>query len=562
MRQGNRLCESGKEIDCGRGSLSLAAGMKTTWMLLLGTLCLLAWMLAGQGGDRVIPLRRFSCNQPISLTLDEAVRIALEQNPSIQVARQEIERSRGQVIEVRAQALPRVELNATYQQQARTLTQPSASTTAGAQAFATPGQSARAIVSSTPVPMAAMAAAAATPTPTPSPTASPSPSPSPSAFPTPPPRQTFVQNKTWVVTLQASQLLYSGGRVRASIRIARLAEDQTIFRLRDTIDTAITTVREQFATVIVNKALIGVQQEQVTVLERQLREQQGRYEAGTVPRYNVLQAEVALANARPALIQARNNHHLAQLQLAKTLGYETRDLPADREPFDVVGELTIPPAPNDLATGLSLAREHRPSLKALRLDILMNVEQITVAASGKKPTLSAVGGYTVENNRLSKNLLDAVDGYFFGIQGSWAVFDGFETKGRLIQARAGLEESRVRYEDAVQQVDLEVQQAWANLRQARETIASQEKNVEQAQEALRLARERLSAGAGTQLDVLSSTVALAQARTTELQARLSYNNALAEFERATGDATRYDETFCDPLTRKKTANAAPSIPSP
>jgi hypothetical protein len=101
----------------------------------------------------------------------------------------------------------------------------------------------------------------------------------------------------------------------------------------------------------------------------------------------------------------------------------------------------------------------------------------------------------------------------------------------------------------VQQVELEVQQAYANLITQRETIKSQQKNVEQAVEALRLANERLAAGAGTQLEVLDARVALTRARSTEVQARGDYNKALAEFDRATATDTVYAESFRDPLGR-------------
>jgi outer membrane protein TolC len=73
--------------------------------------------------------------------------------------------------------------------------------------------------------------------------------------------------------------------------------------------------------------------------------------------------------------------------------------------------------------------------------------------------------------------------------------------------------------------------------------------VEQALEALRLATERLDAGAGTQLDVLDARVALTRARITELQARADYQIALAEFDRVTATDTVYEESFQDPLSK-------------
>ena len=144
---------------------------------------------------------------------------------------------------------------------------------------------------------------------------------------------------------------------------------------------------------------------------------------------------------------------------------------------------------------------------------------------------------------------EVVNGWFFGVTGNWEIFDGLATFGRTQQARSRLETARLNYLDSLQQVELEVQTAFARMRQAQETIESQQKNVEQALEALRLATERLDAGAGTQLDVLDARVALTRARITELQARADYQIALAEFDRVTATDTVYEESFRDPLTK-------------
>ncbi|NBV84963.1 MAG: TolC family protein [Verrucomicrobia bacterium] len=144
-------------------------------------------------------------------------------------------------------------------------------------------------------------------------------------------------------------------------------------------------------------------------------------------------------------------------------------------------------------------------------------------------------------------LNSAVHGYFFGITGSWKIFDSFETSGRVAQARARLQSATAGYDDALRTVELEVQRAYADMQQYRETVESQQKNVEQALEALRLAQERLSAGAGTQLEVLDARVALTRARTTEVQSRADYVRSLAEFDRATATETEYTESFNDPL---------------
>src|SRR5439155_15391611 len=89
--------------------------------------------------------------------------------------------------------------------------------------------------------------------------------------------------------------------------------DSAYFAFRNVLDQVIATVKTQFYQVVVNKELIAVQEESVHLLESQLKDQQNRFEAGTVPRFNVLQAEVALYNQIPQLIQARNAYRISQL---------------------------------------------------------------------------------------------------------------------------------------------------------------------------------------------------------------------------------------------------------
>lgn len=484
-----------------------------------------------------------------NLTLDDAVNLALMQNPDVLRAKQEIERTRGVIIQVRAEALPQAVVTSSYTQQDINLLRDSGGATS---TQSSQNQNQNQNQSNSQNQQGGNVSTSGS-------TSNSSQSQRPKAS-----QLTFTpQTKAWNVTLTGSQLIYSGGSVAAALKIAHLSQDSTYFSLRETIDTVIATTRNLFTQVLVNRELIKVQEEQVRLLSDQLKDQQIRFEAGTVPRFNVLQAEVALANAQPGLITARNSYLISQLNLAKVLGVDYGGT-AHPVPFNVVGELTISDRPMTLEQATETARAQRAILKVQRQQMLIQVQQIQVALSGYKPTLAVEGGYEVRNSRASHSLADTVNGWFFGVSGSWDIFDGFATYGKAKQARAQLEEAKVTYNDTWHQVELEVQQAYANLQQAKQLMESQVKNVEQAVEAVRLATERLAAGAGTQLDVLSQTVALVQARTTELQARGSYISDLAEYDRATGTVTRYEETFKDPVVekmKKVIQNDAP-VPKP
>ncbi|HYR57050.1 MAG TPA: TolC family protein [Chthoniobacteraceae bacterium] len=487
------------------------------------------------------------------LTLDEAVKIALKQNPNILKALQQIEVTRGQIIEVRAEALPHITLAGDYSQEQHTLLEGGGFSSQGqsatsAQAFN--GQQLAGLIQQN-IPSATQPQAQTTG----QAIANTIQQNLASASQAQAGAVTTPNDKSWRVTVQATQVLYAGGQVAAAIRIAKFAEDSSYFSLRDIVDQTIATVREQFYNVLLTRALIKVQEESVKLLEDQLKDQQNRFEAGTVPRFNVLQAEVALANQQPQLISARNNYLIAQYQIAKSLNLDPG--PQGTTTFNAVGELEVHERPLGLKSAIQLGIERRPFLKVQRLTILIQKEQIKVALAGYKPQLNANGGYEVRSSSLSHELDDTVEGWFFGITGSWNIFDGLATYGKVKSARANLESAKVNYDDSVHQIELEVQQAYANLQTARETIRSQEKTVEQAREAVRLATERLAAGAGTQLDVLNAQVQLTTARSTVVQARANYNSTLAEFDRVTATDTVYAETFDDPLVRGRIPKAIP-----
>jgi outer membrane protein TolC len=473
------------------------------------------------------------------LTINEAVELALRQNASILQQIQQLKVQRGLVFQAQSAMLPQLAMNSTYSQQSSALSPASSS-------FATPSFDVLTVPGPGNVtnigPYGQSTITHASVQPIGGRTASGSLSNS--------------QNQNWQVTLTLTQLIYDGGATIASRRAARINEEQAYYTLRDTIDTVVQTVVTQFYQILLNKALVQVQEESVNLLQSQLEDQKSRYEAGTVPQFNVLQAEGQLENQIPQLIAAENNYFIAQVTLARTLG-----IPANRQynssnPLPVLGELDFQPIKYDLGSALIAARANRPSLKAQRSTILANVENITVQAAGYKPKITANVGWEQLNNPTTSDLSNTLQGWFFGFQGSWNVFDGGLTYGKMKEARAQLEQSKVLYDDAVRQVELEVATSVSNLRQAALTVDSAQTGVNVNLEALRLSDERLAAGTGTQLDVLNAQQQLTTARSNLVSAKFSYISAIASYQQATGTETKYNDIFDDGRARPSTLTAS------
>jgi len=469
-----------------------------------------------------------------TFTLNQAIVTALQQNPTLLEAEQEIKRTKGVIIQVRAQALPQVNANAEFEwidphlSGARIFgTNTSTGTTTGGGTTPRTSTGGASVVDSPRSQVAATQGFAA-------------------AAPTATPSVANIQTSdvSYNISVLGSQLIFNGTTFN-QIRGTFFQRDSAYFAFRAALDQLIATVKTQFYQIIVNSELIKVNQQSVELLDAQLKDQQNRFEAGTVPRFNVLQAEVAYYNQLPQLITAQNNLRISKLQLAKTLGLYFQPRRGEDPPLEALGEMPYIPRPINLADAIEMGKERRPFLKQARANVLNQLQQVRAAAGQWLPNITTTGGGEWVSSPINSSWHDISKGWLALVQGSLPIWDSGAIAGQVIQQRALLSETKIVYDDDVRQVELEIQQAYSNLQQNEELVKSQEKNVELADEALRLAKARLDAGAGVQLDVLNAQTQLLTAQSTRLQALFGYNSSLAEFDRATGKQSTYQEMFAD-----------------
>ncbi len=447
-----------------------------------------------KAGNKVVP--NIVAKDAKRMNIDEVVKFALAHNPDVLTAVQNIEKASGNFINVRAGLLPKATISPAY-----TWLDPNIQ-----QGQTPPGYNNAGIPS--------------------------------------------VQvNQSWNINFQGTQLLYDGWKTPSLTDAAKLSEQIAYFQLRQTLDKVVADVVRQFYQVVLNRALVIANEQQVALYKTQVSDQQSRYDAGTVPRFNVLQAQVQLANSMPPLITAENNLRVSMFTLIQLIGMDYPNLQNMKLPIDVTGELGYFPRKIDDNASIHTALQRNPSLKAQRFNILVTAKQVTAAISGWLPTINANGGYQIQSYKYDQTLSETIQGWFFGATGSWAVWDSLATYGNVKQAKATMQNAKIAYDNAIRSVVTQVQTAISNLRQAKETIESQRTTVEQAAEALRLSRERLDAGAGVQLDVINAQVQLLQAQTSVLQALFNYISATAEYDRALSLHTQYEELFDDPLNK-------------
>jgi outer membrane protein len=341
-------------------------------------------------------------------------------------------------------------------------------------------------------------------------------------------------DQQWSGNIQLVQSIYEGGRMTSAARTARLTKAQALLSHQAAVADALLEVRIGYYDVLLATQEIIVQEASVKLLTQELEDTRRRFDAGTVPRFNVLRAEVEVANARPKWIRARNHFRIGKNNLANLLGYNIPKEYTEDIPLKVAGELRAEPYDIALAAAVAKAMELRPELGALRKASLLREEGLINAKAGYKPSVQTFGGYGSRSPNYSDDLGRDISGWFVGAQMSWDIFDGLLTKGRVDEAKARLQKARLEVDDVGRRVELEVRTYYSYFIEAREVLESQKKVQEQAEEALRLATARAEAGTSTQLDVLNAQTALTEARTTQIQALRDYSVARARLERAIG----------------------------
>jgi outer membrane protein TolC len=414
-------------------------------------------------------------NHPLSLA--EVLDLAILNNPEIQKSRKDLEATEGVVLQTRAIAWPKLQVTGNYAAK-----EPSAVDKPG---ILIPGF-------------------------------------------------TFGTDQSWQSQVRVVQSIYEGGRVLSGVRAAKLMRERSALTHQTVLAKAVLDVELAYDSVLLADQQIRVQEAAVMLLERELLNTRQRLEAGTVPRFNVLRAEVELANARPRLIKARNSLRTSKNNLANLIGIKVPHTSGDDIPLSLSGTLSTEPLSLDLPSALDQALTCRPELGALQKAGALLKENLKSARAGSRPSLQAFGGYGAQSSIFSPDLDREAHGWMAGVQLTWDVFDGWRTKGRVAEAAANAGRNDVEQETTARQIELEVRIAYSNFGEAREVLESQKKVIEAGEEAVRLATARNEAGTGTQLDLLGAQTALTEARTTQIQAMHDYAAARARLRRAVG----------------------------
>ena len=356
-------------------------------------------------------------------------------------------------------------------------------------------------------------------------------------------------------SLRVVQNVYSAGANGARLKIARLTEEKRLLELAAVTNRVAMDVRVAYSELLLNRAKIGVREQALRVLQEELKAQQERFVAGTVGELNVRRADVALASEQPELIDAELRLQNSFLRVNELMGVQTSTR-SRVQAFETSSRLQYRPVHPDLTESLAYATTSRPEIRAREIDVLIEEQQLIVDRSELRPRVEAFSGYEVYSERDPEVGSAFNHGYVIGLNASWHLFDGFATRGRIRATTARRDAALQALEAARLGVESDVRSAFFDLQQADRVLESETRNVENASESLEIARSNLSAGLGTQLEVLQAASDVTRTRTTRLSAIYLHNAAVARLARATArepEALRFAPKAVDAAEAKRHA---------
>ncbi|MCX5694224.1 MAG: TolC family protein [Candidatus Omnitrophica bacterium] len=252
------------------------------------------------------------------------------------------------------------------------------------------------------------------------------------------------------------------------------------------------------------------------------------YEQGSASRFDMLQSGIQVSLLEPDVVKAKNDIESLKVDLNKLLS---------RNPdFPIVINEKLACSFLEIKEDefLKIAYLDRPEMKLKNLGVDIDKWGIQMAESGYRPSIDFLAGYSWRSNNLGNMLNEKQSNWNAGLAVNVPIFEGFSTKAKVDAARVRFAQAKISKENLYEQIAVDVRKGCLSLKQAQAIIKSQEDNVNQAKEALRIAEVSYANGVAINLDVLDAQTSLAQIQRNLVSGIYDYLMALAYLERSIG----------------------------
>ncbi|MGL6044127.1 MAG: TolC family outer membrane protein, partial [Sandaracinobacteroides sp.] len=312
----------------------------------------------------------------------------------------------------------------------------------------------------------------------------------------------------WTGGVTLRQSIWEGGRIRANVSGAEARIEANRLDLANLEQGLITDTVTAYADVLRTQEIVKLNENQVSVLQQELRASRDRFEVGDLTRTDVAQSEARRAAAQSNLIAARGNAVFARQAYQRLVG---------RAPGQLAPLPPLPPLPENEPQALARSAELSPSLRAARAVEKAAAEDVRAAKAGRLPSIGvqASANYTEYSRQQF-----GVSGFDprIGVTAGMPLFSGGLIAAQVRQAQARQSEALEIVSQTERVVTEGVSNSWALLKTAEATIDAAKVQTDANALAAEGVRQENQVGSRDILDVLNAEQELLNSRVQLVQA--------------------------------------------
>lgn len=331
---------------------------------------------------------------------------------------------------------------------------------------------------------------------------------------------------TYNFSATASQTLFAGGALYNSYRISGNTYDASNLNREQAIRDLKLRVIEGYFNLIQARQTLDVARSSMASIKSHLDVANAFYGQGMIPKNDLLEAEVSYAQSQQTVIQADNAVKINESNLNQLMG---RDLSI---PIQTDREVPMPALGTTLDDAISTAFKNRQEIKITELQIDSAGKGVSIARAGYAPTVAA--SYTYQKYGEHPNI-DYDDAWIAGLGLSWNLFQGGATRSGVGRAIADRDRLAYLLQSQKNQVGLEVKNDYLSCEEANARVIVASKAISQAEENLRIQKDRFNLQVATTTDILDAQTLLNRAQMNYILARSDYAKSQAALKAAMGD---------------------------
>lgn len=328
-----------------------------------------------------------------------------------------------------------------------------------------------------------------------------------------------------------SQPIFTGFALINQYKIASLGLDVAEFSEKLTRQDVILDAKNAYYSILRAQKLVDVAEDTVRQITSQKEVAENMYQVGMSPLNDLLQSQVQLANAKQELITAQNNLEITRSQFNTLLRRPVNDTVTIAEILDYT------PFDKDIDYCLAEAKSNRLEIEVAALDVEIAERDYKLTQRDYFPSVNLTGTYTRRGTDWDVDGGEGIgDSRFWDIQAvaDWDFWEWGRTRYGVKERLSRLSQAKLREQELLDNIALEVKQAYLRTKESERNIVTIEKAIEQAKENLRITEERFKEQVSTSTDVLVAQTLLTQTMTNYYTALYDFKIAKAVLYRAMG----------------------------